>query len=182
MPYGRGGAGNIAQLQEGAKETEMIDMEAGKREHVDAEKEQREAATVSSTNDYAHMGRGGSGNWYSPRTLGATGEFTSDAHGSAAPASDPRAPSPLPTGTGSAPRAALTREPSEKVADPALHNSRWAGRGGAGNFVWETEQEELRKKQKAERERGIQESALRDVERALPKPGRAFLKAEGLDD
>lgn len=48
--------------------------------------------------------------------------------------------------------------------------------------MWETEAEEQRKKDKAARERGIQEDALRDVERALPKPGRAFLKAGGLDE
>jgi hypothetical protein len=52
------------------------------------------------------------------------------------------------------------------------------GRGGAGNFVWEDEAREKAQKAAEDRERGIQESAAKNVETLLAKPGKAVLKAE----
>jgi hypothetical protein len=52
------------------------------------------------------------------------------------------------------------------------------GRGGAGNFAWETEGEARAKREAVERESRLQESVLKDVDAILTKPGKAFLKAD----
>jgi hypothetical protein len=60
--------------------------------------------------------------------------------------------------------------------------SRWVGRGGAGNFVRETEAEARARRQKVVIENRLQESVAKNVEAALAKPGKAFLKADVLKE
>jgi hypothetical protein len=52
------------------------------------------------------------------------------------------------------------------------------GRGGAGNFFWENEQERLEEVEKKEREEAIQQDILKHVDSGLARPGRAVLKHE----
>ena len=63
------------------------------------------------------MGRGGSGNWYEPKVLAQTGQF-------------------------SAPEAPETIKPL-RADKEVVTDTRRRGRGGAGNFVWDEEGEEL---------------------------------------
>lgn len=50
-----------------------------------------------------------------------------------------------------------------------------AGRGGAGNFVWESREEEMRKEEEERRVREVGERVERDVEAGLAKPAGVVL-------
>jgi hypothetical protein len=69
--------------------------------------------------------------------------------------------------------------------DPRVEHTtdtRHRGRGGAGNFAWNSEADDTAKKEQEEREQHIKESILKDVESGLAMPGKAVLKPEGLTD
>jgi hypothetical protein len=107
----------------------------------------------ASTQDYAHTGRGGAGNWFSPKDLNETGSFvTTD---------DPSVPA-------KAEKAAHTEIVSE---------TRHRGRGGAGNFIWSQEEEERQKRESEDKEIELKEMVAKDVEAGLAKPSRAFMYA-----
>jgi hypothetical protein len=96
------------------------------------------------------MGRGGAGNWYSPKDLSQTGKFET---------SPEQAP-----GDG-------------KIADKEVTSeSRHRGRGGAGNFIWIDEDEEKANQQKEEMEIELKEIIAKDVEEGLARPDRAFIR------
>jgi len=138
-----------------------------KRTPSDGEKEQRVAGTSSSVDEYAHSGRGGAGNWFSPANLTTAGAFTTtdkSAPPSSSASSKPRAPR------------------SVAQVPVAEQPSRITGRGGAGNFVWETEAEQKAKVDAIEKMYSIHDGVLRDVEEQLARPGKARLKADGLKD
>jgi hypothetical protein len=121
---------------------------------TDAEDSSLASETKSSQTlpqEYAHMGRGGAGNWFSPKDLNESGNFvTTD---------DPSA-------TAKAEKVAQTEIVSE---------TRHRGRGGAGNFIWSQEDEERSKRESEDKEIELKEMVARDVEAGLSKPGRAFL-------
>jgi hypothetical protein len=98
----------------------------------------------------------GAGNWYSPATLGASGQFTSSGEDTSSPTTAQQAP----------------------LGSAGEIPTRRAGRGGAGNFVWEDERQEKAKRAPEERDKGIHESAAKNVETLLAKPGKAVLKAK----
>lgn len=78
MPYGRGGAGNIYAAEQ-AKARITADLEAN-HAATDSYKEPLPADYLRhEQQQYAHTGRGGSGNYYSPKELTRTGQF-SDTH------------------------------------------------------------------------------------------------------
>lgn len=97
------------------------------------------------------MGRGGSGNWYEPKVLAQTGQFS-------APEA-PEAMKPI-------------RADKEVVAD-----TRRRGRGGAGNFVWDEDGEE----EESAKEIELKEMVVRDVEAQLPRPPRVVQRTEKVD-
>jgi len=159
MPYGRGGAGNIAPISDPAKRSSDAENSA---------KLQKDAETLSSTDEYAHSGRGGAGNWFSPTTLATAGQFASSNKAITSSSSSSQQPSGSPNT-----RLALV---------PAEQPSRQVGRGGAGNFVWETEAEQKAKADAIEKAYRIHDRVLKDVEAQIAKPGRAILKADGLKE
>ncbi|KAK0857775.1 hypothetical protein LTS02_010095 [Friedmanniomyces endolithicus] len=126
MPYGRGGAGNI-EAHEHDKVRVAADLEANHQ----APKSSPETH-VPLTDDerkYAHSGRGGSGNYYSPQELSQTGSF-SDAHRSHVLGDGTLAPADA-TSMGNTDGAETS---SYIAAQASVRPTRTVGRGGAGNF------------------------------------------------
>ena len=128
---------------------------------VEAQQPQEEPAfrppTTASVDPYAHSGRGGAGNWYSPSQQRATGTYTSE----------------------SSAAATSTAAPANTRAPP----TNFGGRGGAGNYNWERiEAEEKAKAERNETEKekefGVKKSVEEDVESGLRKPGQAHLREQ----
>ncbi|KAI5245143.1 hypothetical protein E4T47_09335 [Aureobasidium subglaciale] len=157
MPaYGRGGAGNIealkaAQASNSTNEKISADIER-QQQDASAEAYAGTAHPALHNQQWAHTGRGGQGNYYSPRELLATGKFegvdTSNVLGDGTPA---------PKG------------------DKAVR----AGRGGVGNFFGGDEGEAERLRAKKEDEARKQEELKREVEKgvdgSLSRPEKARL-------
>lgn len=163
-PYGRGGAGNYEAIQ---RENEKIsnDLEAN------------QSAADNATNSYvppdiaekgeaqyAHTGRGGAGNYYSPQDLSQTGNFsgaqTSHILGDGTPApSDNVRPAAAP---------AVTGGPIPKT-----------GRGGAGNYdfgINEAERKAARQHEEADRrQQRLKEDVEQGVKENLAFPSKAKL-------
>ncbi|KAK5696035.1 hypothetical protein LTR97_008455 [Elasticomyces elasticus] len=160
MPYGRGGAGNILAVEQ-EKARVSNDVEAN-RQAVDPSL----TSTGHEEQKYAHSGRGGAGNYYSPQDLSQTGVF-SDAHRSHVLGDGTQAPS------GSAPPSYTT------TTAPTSGSNRTVGRGGAGNWGFgSSESEERAAREKAEedeRRKQVQAEVEKKVESALAEPPKAKL-------
>ncbi|GAB7352061.1 hypothetical protein MBLNU459_g2568t1 [Dothideomycetes sp. NU459] len=167
MPaLGRGGAGNIeaATLASSAQQrndADDLDLERG---HHEAYAGTPHDALHSQ--QYAHMGRGGAGNYYSPRALQATGAFegagTSHVLGDGTPEG----------------RAVLAAAAAAK--EPVVTGPVYRGRGGAGNYAFGvTESEERRSRKKYEEEEArkaaIRDGAEKGVDEGLAMPEKARL-------
>ncbi|MCJ1365142.1 hypothetical protein MMC16_004262 [Acarospora aff. strigata] len=191
-PYqkvGRGGAGNYYSQQ---------DIQSATKSAEDIE---AQSQTVTSTGpraevlapppqEYAHSGRGGAGNFYSPATLHATGTFAISVPGSSTaptvagpsvgPVPEDSMASPTATATATSPALTSTQQ-STSAGAPTYY-----GRGGAGNFnlnrstgVADREKEEEGRKER-EKERGrIEEMVRRDVDRGLRRPEGVYLRPGG---
>ncbi|KAF2824749.1 hypothetical protein CC86DRAFT_325942, partial [Ophiobolus disseminans] len=162
MAYGRGGAGNILQAKEDTKKA-ASDIEAA---HASTTTQPTAEPTPQQPpSDYAHMGRGGAGNWYQPTALSKDGTFTQPADATTQP-------------TSSQPAVSTPWHPEGQELPVAR-----SGRGGAGNFVWRSEEQvrlerEGREMQDMKRKEDVSEAVERDVERGLQMPGRARLGGE----
>ncbi|OAK99216.1 hypothetical protein IQ06DRAFT_336813 [Phaeosphaeriaceae sp. SRC1lsM3a] len=161
MPYGRGGAGNILQAKEDSKKI-VEDVEANRASAPIAQPSQ---PTSQQPSDYAHMGRGGAGNWYQPTELQKDGTFTQPADSTAIP-------------TSSKPQISTPWHPEGQELPVAR-----AGRGGAGNFVWKSEEQVRREREGREldelkKKENVQREVERDVEAVLARPGAARLGEE----
>ncbi|KAH7135861.1 hypothetical protein B0J11DRAFT_519416 [Dendryphion nanum] len=161
MPaWGRGGAGNIAQQEQ------LKEQNKNSAEDLEANRSLTSAAAAPATStptqppsEYAHMGRGGSGNWYQPRELEQSGSFQQPVDSTAAPS------------TNTKPNISTPWHPDTQEMPVAR-----AGRGGAGNFVWKDEEREARKKAEEEKAKErVSEGVERDVEAGLAKPGAVML-------
>ncbi|KAK5151897.1 hypothetical protein LTR04_006524 [Oleoguttula sp. CCFEE 6159] len=196
MPtLGRGGAGNIVTQEdvEGANRRAIEDLEGnqkngrictpmGHEEHAIAPH-----ADEHYKQEFAHMGRGGAGNYYSPVALSSSGHF-SDAHRSnifgdgtlAPPSLHPNAPSQGPASkTGKANEATKNEIKRTRTnEDTSVPVSRgYQGRGGAGNYlVSQEENAEKEQRRVMEEQERIREKAVRDVEMGLERPGAAVLR------
>lgn len=171
MPaLGRGGAGNI----EAATQPIIQRKISGEYLERGVLQKNHEAYAGTShdalhTQEYAHMGRGGAGNYYSPRELNATGEFqgagTSHVLGDGTP-------------EGRHVAGVAEKEKKEVVNGPV-----YRGRGGAGNYAYGvTEGEERRFRKKYEEEerrkkeiRGLAEGAAQE---GLAVPEKARLPGQ----
>jgi len=100
------------------------------------------------------MGRGGAGNWYEPKELAKTGTFET---------------SPEQTSIAGPP---VDRE--------VVSDTRRRGRGGAGNFVYE-EEDQGAKQKKEEMEIELKDMVAKDVEAGLARPGRAYVRQEAAE-
>lgn len=157
MPtWGRGGAGNIvsdAQMQDQSKKI-AEDLEANRSPTSSA----APPATSTPAQDYAHMGRGGAGNWCQPAELEREGEFTQPLDSTALP-------------TSSKPLVSTPWHPETQELPVAR-----VGRGGAGNFVWKDEERERKRAIEQEKVKAqVDEKVERDVELGLAKPPSVVL-------
>ncbi|KAF4549349.1 Hypothetical protein D9617_22g066950 [Elsinoe fawcettii] len=158
MPYGRGGAGNF----EAAKAAKQTAQERAK-DDVEAQKSVDDdlAASIAETKapaQYAHSGRGGAGNYYSPQELSTTGRFEGTAPGAEQPDAT----------------VSLKTQPKAQATLPA-----YRGRGGAGNYETSAaDSAEIARIQAAQDEKEqekIRQSIARDVESGLARPEKARL-------
>ncbi|KAI4630742.1 hypothetical protein J4E80_001680 [Alternaria sp. BMP 0032] len=163
MAYGRGGAGNYYAAQEQSKKV-AEDVEANRSSTTAAAQPSRDPPQVQPSNasqDYAHMGRGGAGNWYQPTELQKEGTFTQAADATAIP-------------TSSKPQISTPWHPEGQELPVAR-----SGRGGAGNFVWKSEEQTKRQVQDEEKRiEGLRNEVERSVEAGLAKPPGALLGKE----
>lgn len=117
---------------------------------------QTESPTPQQPPEYAHSGRGGAGNWYSPGELEKQGTFVSSDRN-------------------------LWR-----IARPTGQNHtsvRFEGRGGAGNVSQGVEAEEKWMESEGEsRAAQVTEKVMKDLESALPPPRKAYLAQDTLRD
>jgi len=200
MPaYGRGGAGNIEAAssvlppststqpqptttttsQTAAVPTSTADLEKSLTEAEAHLSSHHALASYAGTahpalhsQEYAHMGRGGAGNYYSPRELQMKGEFagagTSHVLGDGTPV----------------PKGEVGGAAAEKDVSGGGGGGAYRGRGGAGNYSFGgvSEGEERASRRRIEemerKERGVREEVLRGVEEGLARPEKAFLSAK----
>nr|OQO17749.1 hypothetical protein B0A51_13791 [Rachicladosporium sp. CCFEE 5018] len=144
---GRGGAGNIQAVQQ-EKDRIANDLESGSKTVA---KERPTVAEVKHNDQqYAHSGRGGAGNYYSPKELSESGKFST---GDAAS-----------TASGSIASTQLVRK---------------YGRGGAGNYEFSGTGPAQAKAQdevaEADRRRRLQDAIEKGVSEQLTFPSKAKL-------
>ncbi|KAF1829641.1 hypothetical protein BDW02DRAFT_560679 [Decorospora gaudefroyi] len=160
MGYGRGGAGNFYAAQEESKKA-AEDIEANRNASSTAAPPSQSSQPSSASQDYAHMGRGGSGNWYEPKQLQKEGTFTEPTDATAPP-------------TSSKPHVSTPWHPEGQEMPVAR-----SGRGGAGNLVWRSEEARRKEREDEEaRKEGLRIEAERCVEAGLAKPPGAVLGRE----
>jgi hypothetical protein len=177
MAYGRGGAGNILQAKEEIKKVTQVSARHRAFRRIliawahltttqDVEANRASTPTAQPTSqppsEYAHMGRGGSGNWYQPSELQKDGTFTQPTDATAIP-------------TSSKPAISTPWHPEGQELPVAR-----SGRGGAGNFVWKSDEQVRREREGREMDEiKIKESVSKEVERGVEKvlarPGAARL-------
>lgn len=156
---GRGGIGNIqAVTQENARATSDVEADrtaAENRVHQDV-------IDVGHKQDqeYAHTGRGGSGNIYSPKALSSKGHFN-DAHRSHIVGDGTLLPADTTSNGPSAPPSYSTANPSSETGV-----TRKVGRGGAGNYSFGVTESEVLA---AERRRGMEEQMKKQVAEDVEK-------------
>lgn len=173
MAYGRGGAGNIQALEQ-VNAKISSDLEAN-QQAAESDHKEPVPSDYSSREEqqYAHTGRGGMGNWYSPKELSEKGRFN-DAHRSHILGEGTQPPAnTVDQSNGSAP-------PSYSAAEAPRETTRTYGRGGAGNWsfgVSESEEraarkriqdDQAREKLKADVEKGVGESLAMPQKAKLP--------------
>ncbi|KAF2139602.1 uncharacterized protein K452DRAFT_62745 [Aplosporella prunicola CBS 121167] len=179
MSWGRGGAGNIGMGEEASRRA-AEDTEAANP--VVVSPTATSPTTTSTPQEYAHMGRGGAGNYYSPATLAQTGA-TTDTTAHSTPTAEPplkdlsSSTSPNISSSGTTTTTPPTSASASRPETPLART----GRGGAGNFVWgggserSAERVRAQHEERKRREEEVRASVQADVERGLPRPGRAFL-------
>ncbi|EMD01139.1 hypothetical protein BAUCODRAFT_29542 [Baudoinia panamericana UAMH 10762] len=171
MPaYGRGGAGNILSIeQENARAS--ADLEANQQA---AESDQKGPLPTDylekSEQQYAHTGRGGMGNYYSPRDLSETGHFN-DAHRSHILGEGTSAPPATGDSTGNGP-------PSYGAGPSDIEPPRKHGRGGAGNYAFGVSESEERAAQRRLEQEKRQEQLKADIEKGVKESLAAPPKAK----
>ncbi|KAF2162317.1 hypothetical protein M409DRAFT_27321 [Zasmidium cellare ATCC 36951] len=160
MPYaGRGGAGNIQAVEE-----------ANKRIAEDLEANQQTAETDSqphppSDEQYARVGRGGAGNFYNPQDMNDTDRLG------------------LGDGINSLGSGAVDTSKTATAAPPPPEPTRTFGRGGAGNFSFDSSENQERAvrrqlEQDEQRKQVLKEQIEQVVEEKLAMPPKARLPRE----
>jgi len=168
MSYGRGGAGNIT-LNQGQED---LASSVGSRNTVlnSSSKlggkalQESSSLTVKNEENHASSGRGGAGNLM-PSKKSESLPIRTDAARSAS------RPSPA-HDTTSRPRSKPESKPE----------SRAYGRGGAGNFDWANEAEKQHEADLRKKLEQIRQTAEKEVDRVLQKPGKAMLKEGEVED
>ncbi|CAK4032613.1 Hypothetical predicted protein [Lecanosticta acicola] len=151
---GRGGAGNILAIQQ-----ENARISADLEANQSAADSYNAPAPMRSEQQYAHSGRGGAGNYYSPKQLSETGQYRDTNIGEVADLSGRRG----------------------ATASEATSTTRTYGRGGVGNYAYDAsenqekalrnkmqEDEEKQQKLKADIEAGVKETLAMPEKAKLP--------------
>ncbi|KAK1815792.1 hypothetical protein LTR12_009776 [Friedmanniomyces endolithicus] len=174
MPYGRGGAGNI-EAHEQDKVRVAADLEANHQ--ATNPSHETHVPLIGDEQKYAHSGRGGSGNYYSPQELSQTGSFDG-AHRSHVLGDGTLAPADA---TSVSNRSGAARS-SHNTAQASARPTRTVGRGGAGNFGYGmgvSEEKAARERMEEElRRKRVQAEVEEKVRHALAEPPRAMLTGE----
>lgn len=159
---GRGGAGNILAVQQ-EKARVASDVEANLPPTVDSAAAAGSAAAGSAAaptpiQDYAHSGRGGAGNYYSPKDLKETGRFSDR--------------NPVVQASGAA--------QNHNHASPSPAPVARYGRGGAGNMSFGASESEEKAAADAERlKREKIEVETREAGESIAMPAKAKLPLPG---
>lgn len=170
-PYGRGGAGNYDAVQ---RENEKIanDLESS-QSAAESAMDSYMPPDIAEKGEaqYAHTGRGGAGNYYSPQDLSQTGNFSGadTSHilgdGTPAPPSEDAKPAAPPAFDG---MPSATGGPTAKT-----------GRGGAGNFdfgINEAERKAAREHEEADqKQQKLRDDVEKGVKEHLAFPSKAKL-------
>lgn len=169
-PYGRGGAGNYEAVQrENEKVSQDLEANQGAADSATSSYLPPDIAEKGEA-QYAHTGRGGAGNYYSPQDLSKTGNFdgaeTSHILGDGTPApSESVRPTAAPAFDGM-----LTA-----VGGPTPKT----GRGGAGNYdfgINEAERKAARQHQESDvKQQRLKEDVEKGVKEQLAFPSKAKL-------
>ncbi|KAK1070932.1 hypothetical protein LTR74_003844 [Friedmanniomyces endolithicus] len=174
MPYGRGGAGNF-EAHEQDKVRVAADLEANQQTITSSP--ETHVPLIGDEQKYAHSGRCGSGNYYSPQELSQTGSFDG-AHRSHVLGDGTQAPADATSmsNTGGAAPSSCT------TAQASARSTRTVGRGGAGNFGYGmgvSEEKAARERMEEElRRKRVQAEVEEKVRHALAEPPRAMLTGE----
>lgn len=176
MPgYGRGGAGNIQAVDaENAKAAQ--DIEAN-QQNAEATLQPSSLSDMMAREEqqYAHSGRGGAGNYYSPKELSQKGKF-SDVQRSHILGDGTAEPSSAAGESGGQP-------PSYTAARPAGSGTVGKqGRGGAGNISYGVDESDgaiarriLQREEDQRRRKELSEGVEKGVKEALAEPPKAKL-------
>ncbi|KAF2875427.1 hypothetical protein BDV95DRAFT_561853 [Massariosphaeria phaeospora] len=159
MPaWGRGGAGNIATESQAKDHNQKIAEDVEANHSLTSTAAPPVTSAPAQGQDYAHMGRGGAGNWFQPSELEKEGTFSQPSDATATP-------------TSSKPQVSTPWHPESQELPVAR-----AGRGGAGNFVWKDAEKERERLAQEDMVRDrVNEKVEKDVEAGLAKPGAALL-------
>ncbi|KAH8664985.1 hypothetical protein BGZ60DRAFT_529331 [Tricladium varicosporioides] len=173
-PYrraGRGGAGNFWSQEDvkNVEKNESADVESQNPSATESDLQRTQTAlSARETPEYAHIGRGGAGNFHTPSSIPLS----------------PTAPS-IPTRTSSQastlPNSSIPRPVAQVPEQPAFRG----GRGGAGNFLWGNGAEEeervkqLREAEEREREERLKMEIAASVEGGLQRPPGAVVGDRG---
>ncbi|KAH6668037.1 hypothetical protein B0J14DRAFT_177051 [Halenospora varia] len=176
-PYrraGRGGAGNFWSQEDvkNVEKNESADVESQKSPTTESDLQRTQTAlSTRETSEYAHIGRGGAGNYTTPSAIPL------------APSSSN--PPSIPTRTSSTqstlPNSSIPRPVAQAPEQPAFRG----GRGGAGNFLWGNGAEEeervkgLREAEEREREEEVRKRVMESVEGGLQRPPGAVVGDRG---
>lgn len=160
MP-GRGGAGNILNLQQRDKRITQ-DLEANQQaaEQLTIATPSADAILSRDQQKYAYTGRGGAGNWYSPQQLVETGTYDDT----------------LPVQAASHSSEGFAVACQQAAAEPV----RRYGRGGAGNMsfgVSEYQERAIQKRMQDEEQKRekVKADVESEVNAMLPEPPKAKL-------
>ncbi|KAI9882438.1 MAG: hypothetical protein M1823_005818 [Watsoniomyces obsoletus] len=198
IKVGRGGAGNIFNEAEPAIRR-SDDLEAQRSLEDDLAVDEADTRDrINNTNrpppDYAHSGRGGAGNWFSPREeiekVGKEQEMKpmeKDRVGKPSSPGPNPGPSPLTSTTTSSPAKATPTPSSPITVVRPEFKFRPGGRGGAGNIEFGRQIAEQHRREKENRmQQGIKkdveisQQVVVDVEAGLTTPPKARLGTDRL--
>ena len=168
MPYGRGGAGNIYAVEQETARVQA-DLEAN-NSSSNIKDGQPTDQTRQGEQQYAHSGRGGAGNYYSPQTLTETGSFNNATRshilgdGTQAPAATANSPD-------------INASSNNTGEQSSSGLSRKVGRGGAGNYAFGVSESEekaaLKRLDEEQRRQQVQADVEKGVEEMLAPPPKA---------
>lgn len=162
MP-GRGGAGNILAVQQ-ENERVAADLEANQS----AAESYAQPTPIRNEPQYAHSGRGGAGNFYSPKELSQKGQYKDTDLSQ--------------VGDGTKDSGLATTDPFSN-AKPLSGPTRTYGRGGVGNYSYDaSENQEKALRKKMEEDEDKQQKLKADIEagvkETLAMPPKAKLPGE----